>query len=320
MSTNTFKNIYRCIVESILTGCTGLWLLPLSPKQRCSHGHRMGPSYACLFVGFVEQSMFQLYTGIGPPLFLRYIDDCIGAASCTHAELVDFINFSFNFHTALKFTWSISDTSLPFLDLSVSISGDGLSTDIKYKPTDSHSYLDYSSSHPVSCKNAISFSQFLHLHHICSQDEAFHSRTKKMSSFFKERDFPSSTINSALKHISPISRTSALTPFSCHPTRYRVPLVLTYHPTSLRVQHIILRNFHHIQQDPTTKHIFPSLPSSAFHRDHSLHESFVHLSPPSLPTDLPPGTYPCKQNKCYTCPFTSSLTTIQGPRQSFQVR
>ena len=162
--------------------------------------------------------MFQAKdSGICPPLFLRYIDDCIGAASCTHAELVDFINFTSNFHPALKFTWFISDTSLPFLDLSVSISGDSLSTDFYYKPTDSHSYLDYSSSHPVSCKNAIPFSQFLRLRCICSQDEAFHSRTKEMSSFFKERGFPSSTINSALHCISCISRISALTPSPCLP-------------------------------------------------------------------------------------------------------
>ncbi|XP_059828265.1 mucin-2 isoform X2 [Hypanus sabinus] len=63
---------------------------------------------------------------------------------------------------------------------------------------------------------------------------------------------------------------------------------------------------------------FPSLPLSAFHRDRSLRDCLVHVFPPP-PTDLPPGTYPCKR-KCYTCPYTSSLTTIQGPKQSFQVR
>eukprot|EP00061_Rhincodon_typus_P005832 g25816.t1 len=49
-------------------------------------GTRMGPSYTCLFVGYVEQSLFHSYTGPIPHLFLRYIDDCIGAASCSHEE------------------------------------------------------------------------------------------------------------------------------------------------------------------------------------------------------------------------------------------
>eukprot|EP00061_Rhincodon_typus_P006301 g26810.t1 len=82
----------------------------------------MGPSYACLFIGFVEQSIFQNYTGTIPHLFLHYIDDCIGAASCSDEELNQFINFANTFHCTLKFTRIISDTSVLFLDLSVSIS------------------------------------------------------------------------------------------------------------------------------------------------------------------------------------------------------
>eukprot|EP00061_Rhincodon_typus_P004632 g23057.t1 len=151
-------------------------------------GTHMGPNYACLFVGYVEQSLYRSYTGPMPHLFLRYIDDCIGAASCSHEELKQFINFSNTFQPNLKFTWTISDTSLSFLDLSVSISGDYLKTAIYFKPTDSHSYLDYTSHQPFS-RNAIPYTQFLHLHRICSQDGAFYSRTSQMSSFFKDHNF-----------------------------------------------------------------------------------------------------------------------------------
>eukprot|EP00061_Rhincodon_typus_P000155 g10709.t1 len=82
----------------------------------------MGPSYACLFVGYMEKSPFHSYTGPIPHLVLHYIDDCIGDASCSHEELEQFINFTNTFHPNPKFTWTISDTSLSFLDLSVSIS------------------------------------------------------------------------------------------------------------------------------------------------------------------------------------------------------
>eukprot|EP00061_Rhincodon_typus_P000126 g10577.t1 len=47
-------------------------------------------------------------------------------------------------------------------------------------PTDSHSYLEYTSSHPHSCKKAIPYSQLLRFHRICSRDEAFHSQTSQM--------------------------------------------------------------------------------------------------------------------------------------------
>eukprot|EP00061_Rhincodon_typus_P004964 g23842.t1 len=86
-------------------------------------GTCMGPSYACFFVGYVEQSLFRSYTATIPHLFLRYIIDCIGAALCSHEELEQFINLTNTFHPNLKFTWTISDTSISFLDLSVSISG-----------------------------------------------------------------------------------------------------------------------------------------------------------------------------------------------------
>eukprot|EP00061_Rhincodon_typus_P014356 g41320.t1 len=155
-------------------------------------GTCMGSSYACLFVGYVEQSLFRSYTGSIPHLFLCCIDDCIGAAACSKEQLEQFINFTNTFHPNLKFTWTISDISLSFLDLSVSISDDHLETDIYFKPTDSHSYLDYTSSHPPSCKNAIPYSQFLRFRRICSQDEAFHSRTSQMSSYFKDSNFPPS--------------------------------------------------------------------------------------------------------------------------------
>eukprot|EP00061_Rhincodon_typus_P001209 g14038.t1 len=71
-------------------------------------GTHMGPSYACLFVGYVEKSLFRSCTGPIPHLFLRYIVDCIGTASCSHEELEQFIHFTNTFHPNLKFTWTIS--------------------------------------------------------------------------------------------------------------------------------------------------------------------------------------------------------------------
>eukprot|EP00061_Rhincodon_typus_P017356 g46021.t1 len=72
-----------------------------------------------LYCRYVEQSLFRCYTGTIAHLFLRYIDDCVDAASCSHKEREQFINFTSTFHPNLKFTWIISNTSL---DLSVSIS------------------------------------------------------------------------------------------------------------------------------------------------------------------------------------------------------
>ena len=42
-------------------------------------GTKMGPSYANLFVGFIENKFFSNYHGPKPDLYKRYIDDCVGA-------------------------------------------------------------------------------------------------------------------------------------------------------------------------------------------------------------------------------------------------
>eukprot|EP00061_Rhincodon_typus_P004036 g21600.t1 len=155
-------------------------------------GTHMAPRYACLFVGYVEYSLFQSYSGPYPQPFLQHVDDIIGAASVSCLELENFIYFASNFHPAITFTCFISDSSLPFLNISVSISGDRPATNIHYKPTVSHSYLDYTSSHPASSKDFIPVSQFLCLRRICSDEAKFDKGASEMSTFFLNRGFPTS--------------------------------------------------------------------------------------------------------------------------------
>ena len=153
-------------------------------------GTKMGPSYANLFVGFIENKFFSNYHGPKPDIYKRYIDDCVGATSSSKEELNLFINSVNSFHPALKYTWEISENSLAFLDIKLSINDNGLSTSVHYKPTDSHNYLLHSSSHPQHVKNAIPFSQFLRLRRLCSDDTDFNNKCEEMCQFFKKRGYP----------------------------------------------------------------------------------------------------------------------------------
>ena len=98
-------------------------------------GTKMGPSYANLFVGFIENKFFSNHHGPKPDLYKRYIDDCVGATSSSREELNLFINSVNSFHPARKYTWEISKKSLPFLDIKLPINDNGLSTSVHYKPT-----------------------------------------------------------------------------------------------------------------------------------------------------------------------------------------
>ena len=98
----------------------------------------MGPRLRQSFAVFIEHQFFSHYHGPKPELYGRYIDDCIGATSSTKEELTQFITAVISFHPALKYTWEISDTSLAFLDIKISIEGNVLCTSVYYKPTVSY--------------------------------------------------------------------------------------------------------------------------------------------------------------------------------------
>ena len=136
--------------------------------------------YNLKLVGFIEKQFFDKFDGTKPELYRRYIANYFGATSCSRQELDYFIASANSFHLALKYPWVVSECSIAFLDINVSISGNQLSTSVHYKPTDLHSYLLHSSSHPAHMKNSIPYSQFLRLRRLCSDDTDFSEKAEEM--------------------------------------------------------------------------------------------------------------------------------------------
>ena len=217
--------------------------------------------------------------------------------------------------TVLLRTTHISETSVTFLDINISVQDNKLATSVHYKPTDSHSYLLYSSSHPSHVKDSIPYSQFLRLRRLCSKDSDFNSKCDEMSNFFSERGYPDSILSKALNRVQNVNRESALES-SASDNEERIPFTLTFHPNNLAARNVVLRNFKILQSDPETAPIFPNPPLVSFKRDRNLRNSLVRSS---LPSNLEPGTFNCSRKVCNTCPFISSKTHIRGPNGSYQV-
>ncbi len=136
----------------------------------------------------------------------------------------------------------------------VSINGNRLVTSVFYKPTDSHSHLLYSSSHPNHTKRSIPFSQFLRLCRLCSEDEDFHTKSLEMRDFFVQRGYPTSLLDTALSKASQIPLSETLTnPVTNVTENNQIPLVLTFHPFNFKVRDIIRKNFHILKM--TLKHL-----------------------------------------------------------------
>lgn len=66
---------------------------------------------------------------------------------CGRALLEEFLIALNYFYKTNKFTWSVSDSSLAYLHVSVPLSAGSIMTDLYSKPTNTHQYLDRS-CHP----------------------------------------------------------------------------------------------------------------------------------------------------------------------------
>ena len=71
------------------------------------------------------------------------------------------------FHPAIKFTAEYFKEEVNFLDLNIKLIDRELKTDFLVKPTDTHQFLDPTSSHRYHCKKGIPYSQALRLNGIC---------------------------------------------------------------------------------------------------------------------------------------------------------
>ena len=240
----------------------------------------------------------------------------MGTASCTRVDLERFINYVNYFHHALKCTWEINETCVSFLDILVSINGDALATSVCYKPTDSHSYLLFSSSHPNNTKQSIPYSQFLRLGNLCSDDKDFETKSLEMRTFFVECGYPTHLLDSAIQKAFNNSHRDTLKPPLAKVSDDKIPLVLTFHPFNYKVRDVISRNFLILKHDPETSSIFTNNPLISFRRNKNMRDNLVRNAlRQNLPA--PAGTFPCSRARCYTCLFLNSATSISGPKSNY---
>ena len=88
-----------------------------------------------------------------PMIWWRYIDDFFFIWEHGEESLEKFLNKLNSFHPTIKFTVKYSKETIKFLDVNIRLvwGGGELMTDLFVKPTDTHQFLDPSSSHPYHC-------------------------------------------------------------------------------------------------------------------------------------------------------------------------
>ena len=183
-------------------------------------GTKMTPTYATLTLGFLEEKMYETTTKtlgdkIGNQLvynWKRYLDDCFIIWDHDEGSLEIFHNILNELDPDIKFTMETSSTSIPFLDILVLKQGECINTDIYYKPTDTHQYLDFGSCHPRHIKRSIPYNLARRIYTIVSDECTREQRLQDLRIFLKQRNYPDNLIEDGIHKATGLNRTDLIHP------------------------------------------------------------------------------------------------------------
>ena len=144
-------------------------------------------STAVLNMGVIDDKAKE--GAIKPKLWWRYRDDIFDIWTQGEFKLLEYINYINSLYPTIKFELVYSEESLNMLDLTLHLQNGYIVTDIYSKPTDSHLYFPFTSSHPYHCKNAIPYGVALRVKRNCSTAEFTEKPYSKYKAYFKQQNY-----------------------------------------------------------------------------------------------------------------------------------
>ena len=241
-------------------------------------GTKFAPPYANLFMANLEETLLAEAT-VKPLIWWRYLDDIFAIWTGTEEELDNFHNFMNNYHPTIKFTMEKSADKINFLDVSVYKTGTTLSTDVFCKETDTHQYLHARSCHPPAVKKSIAYGQAVRIKRIVSDPDILNERLDNLCSWLTSRGYDHHKTYSQIHRVDRVSRDQLLQPRDFRQqnnTNYMSPLILTYHPSLLKVYDILRETHKIIHNSLKLSKIFPRPPMVSFRNADNLKHHLVH--------------------------------------------
>ena len=203
-------------------------------------GTRCAPNYAIIFMAELEKDYLNTCT-LKPTLWKRYIDDIFMIWQHGSEELNIFLEQLNNFHPSIKFTEEHSNEGLPFLDTYIYLEDGTLKTRVYHKPTDNKQYLHYESCHPLQQKNSIPYSLLVRAKRICTEEDYFIKEGRMIIQKLRERKYPESILERAVKKIELVSREHLMEPKQKIEDN-RIRYILSYNPSNPDMKSIILQH------------------------------------------------------------------------------
>ena len=158
-----------------------------------------------------------------------------------------------NYHPNIKFTYESNRENITFLDLSVSLYGNKLTTDLHTKSADTYQYFHYTSAHLAHTKRFIIHRQALRMSRICSYKIGFENHLVDMKSWFQAREYPSDLVQ---KKMNKVKFSGDSDKNKTKKKSKGVPLVITFHLLLKDFGNIIHKNLYLLYMDQEVERVF----------------------------------------------------------------
>lgn len=217
-------------------------------------GTPVGPTYASLYVAYVEQRFLRECT-IKPRLWKRYVDDILIAWPGTVDQLSTFVN-NLNEQCELKFTTELNlHQEVPFLDCLLFRDLDGVWQSRAYsKIRGDKSYIHAASGHHPSIKRLTIRNEARRMRKLCSMDNDFEAALEDLHSQFLARGYSHRQIARQFDYVRRSTRDKILSgaPAQDNQNSRDFHTVFTYNPAYLHLQSTVDRTLQkappHIRQ------------------------------------------------------------------------
>ena len=224
--------------------------------QGTAMGTKMAPTYATLVMGFLEKQLYQrIEEKYGEATktefiknFKRFLDDCFIFWQKSRAEVEILFNMLNNINPKIQFTMEFSFEKLPFLDILICKENTEIHTDIYYKGTDSHQYLDFFSCHPRHVKQNIPYALARRICTIVTKDDIRNIRLGELKTFLTNQNYPKKLINNGIEKAKKLTIEELRNPKKKSDNNNKtLPLVITHNPNNPQIVNMVRQSMNFLR-------------------------------------------------------------------------
>ena len=236
-------------------------------KKGTAMGTKFAPVYANLVLGFLEISLKRkVEDKVGTERaeeimnnYFRFLDDIFIIWDTTDGDINIFYEILKSVDGDLSFTLDQSGSTVNFLDVQVNKTGTKVTTDVFYKDTDTHQYLNFRSCHPSHIKRNVPYNLARRLCTIVSETETLEIRLNELKSYLLKCNYPKTLIENGIKKAKKIPQSVLRKNDNIRNNEIeKIPFISTYNPNSENLFPTVSKVFNHLQTNPNTKSYYES--------------------------------------------------------------